>query len=304
MLKIFLREELLLGSLLVFASIVWLAIFLGNYNFLTVFPIGFSWVGLALIVDYLERKRTSHGIIPSRSSWSTGVFRVASVAIIWSVILDGFGVFITRLWYYPYFPIKIYLIYAPLAYFAYTLLLFGLYEFVRDSQKTPLKTLKKIRETIYQKVMKWEVIIGIVGTFFSVAYSYYFLAKNNFDLNNITEPTRVTGQGWIIFLISLVSIFLVFEYICYRQNKKTLTFDIMRGDFYPLLSIIVASLIAIITIEIINIPFQVWTFDNWPLSNLRILNLPIVPLLIWPIQFFVFLSMLRSVFPSKEVIWD
>lgn len=98
--------------------------------------------------------------------------------------------------------------------------------------------------------------------------------------------------------------FFIFEFISYKEGKKTLTQDLMQGNIYPIIGIILAGWIAIIGIEFVNAPFQIWIFANWPLNEVRIFNIPVVALLVWPFQFPAFLAMLRSAMGKREAsIW-
>lgn len=299
------HHEFSLGIFILFFSVIWMTVFLGSYNWFIVLPLGISWAGLIFLFDFFERKYFKHSIIPDSAGRQRKLFIIGVVALLFCTLLEGFWVFVGRLWYYPFWPLRIYLVLAPFAFAAYTLLLYMLYEFSRDLimryKKITLSC--PVNKKLYETIMYGELVAGIIGYFLSIKYALKFLA------NPLLSPFAINQKGVVPFsafyagLIVFISTFFIFEYICSRQNKRTLTHDILSGNFWPILFIIIANTIAVISIEFLNGPFQVWIFTNWPYDNIRLFNMPIAALLVWPLQFPVFLSMLRALFPSKEVIW-
>ncbi len=285
------HHEFYLGTLIFIFSILWMVFFLGSYNWFVVLPLGISWLGLICLFDFFERKYFRHSIIPDTHARKRKLFLITVISLLFCVLLDGFGVFITRLWYYPFWSLKVYLSIAPFAYVAYSILLYLLYEFVRDLIMHNKKVQKwgVVTNGMYASLMKSELVLGVAGYILNILL--------------ISKIYSSPSVRFYILTLFFVSTFCIFEYIGFKQNKKTLTHDLLSGNWWPIIFILVANVVAIIVIEFANAPFQVWTFANWPFDHLRLLNLPIIAILLWPIQFPVFLSMLRTVFPSREVIW-
>jgi hypothetical protein len=299
------RHELYLGIFILLFSAIWMTVFLGHYNWYIITPVGISWTGLICLFDFFDKKYFSHTIVPDTGPRERNMFLISIVSILFCVLLETFGVFIGRLWYYPFWSIEIYLILAPFAFIAYTLLLFVLYEFVRDV----ITRYKKIsfgfrpERKFYGSVMDVELILGIIGYYFSIKRALQFLSSPKLSSFVINQKGEVPFSAFLISAVVLVSTFFIFEFICYKQNKQTLTHDILSGNLWPIIFIMAANVIAIIVIEFANGPFQMWSFSNWPFDDIRILHVPVVALLWWPLQFPAFLSMLRAVFPSKKVVW-
>ena len=285
------HHEFYLGSLIFLFSILWMVSFLGSYNGFVVLPLGISWIGMICLFDFFERKYFRHTIIPDTHMRKRKLFLIIAISLLFCVLLDGFGVFITQLWHYPFWSLKVYLSIAPFAYVAYSILLYILYEFVRDlvMRHKKVTTGSNVSRKIYVLLMKSELVLGIAGYILNILL--------------ITRMYSSLSFRFYILITFFVSTFCIFEYIGFRQNKQTLTHDILSGNWWPIIFIFIANAVAVIVIEFANTPFQVWTFANWPFDHIRFLNLPIVALLLWPIQFPVFLSMLRAVFPSREVVW-
>lgn len=285
------HHEFYLGSLIFLFSVIWMTFFIGSYNWFIVLPLGISWIGLICIFDFFERKYFRHTIIPDTHIRKRKLFIITIVSLLFCVLLDGFGVFINQLWYYPFWSLKVYLFLAPFAYVAYSILLYILYEFARDFivrfEKINFTT--KPRKILYETIINMELILGVVG---------YFLI-----ILNLNQKENISLNGFYMLASVFICTFFIFEFIGFKQNKQTLTYDITRGNWWPILFITLANITAIILIEFVNAPFQVWHFANWPYDDIRFFNVPIMAILIWPLQFPVFLSMLRALFPSKEVVW-
>ncbi len=123
------------------------------------------------------------------------------------------------------------------------------------------------------------------------------------DHLNLQLSTKITVDLVSTFAIWF-GMFFLFEFLCYKQKKETLTRDIIRHNFIPLIAIILSSLSVIILIEWFNTPFQVWVFDNWGNNQFNFLSIPIVAYLIWPIQYLVLLPLIRFLDNSnRENIW-
>jgi len=299
------HHEFSLGIFILFFSIIWMTVFTESYNWYLVLPLGISWAGLICLFDFFERKYFLHSVIPNSAGRQRKLFIIGVVALLFCTLLEGFWVFVGRLWYYPFWSLKIYLVLAPFAFAAYTLFLYILYEFARDlvMRYKKINFYYSVNKKFYETIMCGELALGIIGYLLSFKYALEFLTNPLLSPFVINQRGIVPFSAFYIGLIVFISTFFIFEYICSRQNKRTLTHDILSGNFWPILFIIIANVIAVISIEFLNGPFQVWIFANWPYDNIRLFNVPVTALLAWPLQFPVFLSMLRALFPSREVIW-
>lgn len=285
------HHEFYLGILILLSCVTWITFLFKGQNWYKFLPLGISWIGFICLFDFLERKYFAHSIVPDTTQRKRKMLVIGFVSLLFCTILEGIGVFIFKLWYYPFFSLRIYLILAPFAFVAYTLLLYLLYEFARDfiTRFKKISSTKKPNRMFYGAIINIEIILGVIGYFFIIF--------------NLTQKENVSAGGFYILASVFVCTFFIFEFICFKQNKTTLTYDILSGNLWLILFIITANIIALIIIEFANIPFQAWAFAGWPLNDIRLFSLPVIAILLWPLQFPVFLSMLRAVFPSKEVVW-
>lgn len=292
-------HELLVGILIFVISIILLTFFMGRYNWITVLPIGLSWIGLVFIIDYLDRKYIRQSFLTNKKRFT----KIAFISILFCMILDSFGVFFTRLWYYPYFPLPVYLLLAPLAYIVYTFFLFALYELIKKlvDKKSEGNTLRSVKG--YGIIMDTEFALGVVGYLLSIYYLLELIPYFRINIVDIDQPANIPIAWWFPFAF-LLSTFFIFEFISFKEGKNTLTLDLLTGKFRPLVAILLVNWIAIIAIELVNSPFQVWVFSNWPLNSIRIFNVPVIALFWWPFQFPAFLAMFRAALSKKEAdIW-
>ena len=297
-------HEFYLGTLITIFCVVWMVAFFDNYNWFVVLPLGVSWLGLICLFDFFDRKYFAHTIIPDTVSRKKKMYRILLVGLVFCTVLEIFFVFIGRLWYYPFWSLKVYLLAAPFAYGAYTLLLFILYEFVKDAVLRYKKIQNlRVSKNFYKRIMVAELWLGIAGFTLSTYYALRFLFDSRLSSFLINQKSEVPASAFFFGVMVFVSTFFIFEYWGSRQNKQTLTHDILAGNLWPIVFILIANLIAVIIIEFLNGPFQVWIFANWPYDNLRMLNIPLTAILVWPLQFPVFLSMIRVLFPAKEAVW-
>jgi len=279
-----------------------------NYHtrFSTTLPFVLSWVGIIYVIDWADHyylgKSFSEDLAPHVRH---RLLRIAAVAIPFGFIIEGYGVYFLRLWYYPYWSFTIYSIAAPFAFIGYTYILFGLYDFVKNLIHQPHKVGRwhNWQEWLYGKLMWLEVAVG--GYLFIVATAYEIGQAKSLPIGffDISKNSGIPVVWWLPFAISFAIIF-IFDFVCFRQHKETLTKDVIRGYFSPILVILIANIIAVIAIEFFNGPFRIWRFANWPFENIQILNVPLIAIIVWPLQFFGLLTMLRAAFTQKQIkIW-
>lgn len=148
-----------------------------------------------------------------------------------------------------------------------------------------------------------ELILGIIGI--AASYVYYGSLVRTYGVTWYEVFARVDMpiNIWMVFF-SWLSVFFVLEYACYTLKRETLTRDLIRGNFLPLISIIGASAICIVFVELFNTPFHIWVFHNWPYQSTQFMSIPIVAYLVWPSQYLLLLPIIR-LFDGKneENVW-
>lgn len=301
----FSRNEFKIGIFLFLLTVVLLFYFYGRNNILASLSLGLTWIGSSLIFDFLLRKRTGKSILYlALSSWQN-FLKVAVVSVLCAFLLDIFGLYLTRLWYYPFVPSSLYFVLSPLLYFFYTLVLFIIYEFVKNQSNKFVKAgrTSKYIKMIYPNLMKLMFVFGIISFTACVLYGLKNITHFAMPFYEVNVDSGIAIPTWFIVLV-LPSIFFIVEYFCYLENKETLIYSLLRKDFVPIFAIVVAVLIGIALMELLNAPFQVWVYANGPFNDSKLLGVPIWVWVVWPTQFLMFLSIFRLVLEEKQVdIW-
>jgi hypothetical protein len=265
----------------------------------------FSWVAIVFLIDYLNKIILGKSFLPISQVKKEELYKIIICGILFGLIIDFFGAITTRLWYYPYFNFKDYLILAPGGFFAYSFILFSLYEIFKHYLNSFVHggRMKKWQKKAYPILMNVNLILGSGG--FIIAFIYSLLNMNDFSIGvtELTKDSNIEVAWWLTFLVS-VSILLILDYYAYLQNKETFTKDFIRGNLLPLIAILFVSIVAIIIIEFPNADLQVWTFSNWPYSEYSMFNIPLVAYLAWPFHILILLSLIRVAFDPKKIdIW-
>lgn len=156
---------------------------------------------------------------------------------------------------------------------------------------------------LFRLVISIESVLGIIGLASSIVYYRTLIQTYNvvwYEIyRRVDMPVNV-----LMFVISWISIFFLLETACFLMKKNTLTQDIIRGNFVPLISIGAASLLCMVFIELFNMPFQIWVFHNWPLNHIRLFAIPVVAYVVWPTQYLLLLPIIRLLDgKNAEQVW-
>jgi hypothetical protein len=299
-LRFFYNTEFVVGLLILI--ITFLLLYLDH----PVYSLAVSWFGYALIIDFLNKKINQHSYFPINQSRFNDLKNIFICALIFCFIIEFFGVYTLRAWYYPHMSALKYFILAPGAFFIYSFVLLSLYDIIKSKLSffAPRGRTEDWKKAFYKKLIKIELILGFIGLATAFFYSLIMVSKFNIAFFDFTKSTNIPFSWWQMFLVGF-SFFFIFEYIAFKQHKETLTKDIViSGNYIPLIAILIANFIAVVIFEFPNGPLQIWRFDNWFLNDLRFLNIPLFAFIAWPFQFLIFLPLLRIAFRSKDIdIW-
>jgi hypothetical protein len=277
----------------------------GNYNLIRTLPIGVSWIGIVLVLEYLTYKifgYTYRFNTPRRRYLAK---RIILIAIIFTLILDIYGGIFPRLWSYSDWSFIEYTILAIPAYIVYSYSLLMTYRLVKYFFNKYIKggRLSNTRKRIYPYLMKIQLTLGILLFIASTLYLIGFIFRNTLILSDLTIAPSEQIVWWFPFG-PMISIYFISEFISFRQEKETLTRNFLRGSYLSYISILIASIIGIILFEFYNAPFLIWEYSNWPLSDIRILEMPLLGIIWWHTQFLALVSMLRVSIPHEYLdLW-
>lgn len=266
-----------------------------------------NWLSAFFIGDSLNRFFKEGSIFPHKKNQENKIRNLVLASFFMNLFSDVSGSFFGRLWYYPVFNINFifYVLLAPIGYVFFGYILYVFYRLVKkklDDNVRPGR-MSKFGLNIYKIIINTEMLLGVFGVIAGFYYYYNFYQKFNVKWYQVNQDINQSiNLGMVIFF--WLSIFFILEFICYKLSRETLTRDLIRGDYIPLISIIFSSVICIILVEFVNSPFQLWTFTHWPINNIRLMNIPIVAYMVWPMQYLILLPLIR-IFDGNNVenVW-
>lgn len=302
------KHELIIGILGFVLSFVIALLFIKKLTFFFIIPMGvINWFSAFFIGDSLNKLFKEGSIFPHRKNQKNKIRNLVLASFFMNLFSDMSGSFFGRLWYYPYFNFSFifYILLAPLGYIIFGYILYVFYRLFKkelDDNVRPGR-MNNWQTAFYKIIINIELLLGIFGIGSGLYYYSNFYQKFSVKWYQVHLNINQTINLWQVIFFWL-SIFFIMEYICYRLSRETLTRDLIRGDFIPLISIILASIFCIFFVEFINAPFQVWVFSHWPAENIRFMNIPLVAYLMWPMQYLILLPLIR-IFDGKNVenIW-
>ena len=299
-----LKHEFLSGLTILVGCILLLFATYPNNNFLTILPILFSWFGSLLMIDYGNRRINKRTFFPNFKHHHYFI-EFCTISLVWCLGLEFLGSWTVRYWYYnPAFTPLAYVIVAPVAFIAYSILILSCYELLKKKFNKPSfgrdSNSLKTRLNLVHSVL---FIVGLIGLTFSILEILRLAQIQNFNFFDFNKFNPTDVAWWLPFVCPY-SLFVVLEYFGYKQGKETLIKDLLKGNYFPILLIFISSLILVILVEYSNVPFKIWEFSNWPLNDIKLWTLPITAILTWQSQFYVFFSMLRIFTKPSEIdLW-
>ncbi len=302
------KYEGLIGVMGFIISFLAIYLLFKKINIFLLIPIGVvSWLSAFFIGDDVARTFKLGSIFPHRKNQTNKIRNLFIASFLMNSFSDITGSFFGRLWYYPLFNFNFayYVLLAPLAYILFGMVLYVFYRFFKKELDYNVKhgRMSNLQASIYKIIINLELFFGSLGIITTLYYYFNFYQKFDVRWYQIYLNIQNSMNIWV-FIILWLSVFFVMEYICFRLNRETLTRDIIRGDFIPLASMILASILCIFFVEFVNAPFQVWVFSHWPMDNLRFLNIPLVAYIVWPMQYLILIPLIR-IFDGKNIenVW-
>jgi len=290
---------MLLGALLIIISLApWLINIQSSAHsglvFSLIYGVGYIILCNAIITKYSKRKPQYFVRIPRKHIYTVG--------LISAIVIELFANWVWKLWYYPHFSIPVYffaLFFVLVAYFYFILkgYLAVRAVFVAHIRQKEIKKTKRS----YHSLFKTLGLLGSLGFVLGLIQDI-----KTVHINSSTFFNSYGLQKFNLFNIVLIAVSLVFilEYLEYREREDTFIMHLLQGDWVPLASMVIASLLTSITMEGFNIPLSIWIYTNWPYANISLFSLPLTVLLAWPIQYILLISIYRSLYKRETTrIW-
>lgn len=255
---------------------------------------GYVLVCNSIIVKYTKKKPKYILRIPHA--------HILIVGAISAIIIEFFGNWIWKLWYYPQFSTYFYLsamLFIQIVYFYFILkgyIAIRAMLIAHGFSKKPVKYSRTYRGFFN--------VLGILGCFGFAIGIFQVLGMLNYTDLSFFNSFRLTGFNAVNVLLISCSLVFILEFLEYREREDTFLLHLIKGDWTPLVAILVASLLTAITMEGFNVPLSVWLYTNWPYPDIAIAGLPLTVLIAWPIQYVLLISIYRAFYKKETAtIW-
>lgn len=294
----------LLGLLLIVISFIHWYLPFTNLNL--AFSHGIFWLGNILLFDSISYELSGVSLIKITAKSRMKHFLL--LGLICGALIEEIPARLGKIWYYPQWDFLGYVVFLGLGFGFY---FFYLIETYLGFKAILLHFFKKHqrKEENFKKLKKIFLIEGFVGAVGIGAGVTYLILKTISDgtLQTFFDTNKniITSESlWIPTVAILFFLFLFLEYLEYERHEKSLTYDLVKGNFVPLISIIIAAFISGVIYEGFVVPSGLWKYTNFPLEENFILGVPIIIILLWPFQYFPLLALYRVLFKKEtEQIW-
>lgn len=258
-----------------------------------------SWgVGYLSICKAIQLKRAKRG---TKILFAIPKAHIFVIGFIFAFLIELFGNWIWKMWYYPPFSIDTYLIAMP---FIIAIYFYFLLQGYLSARALLMPFRKKIKNRKSEEI--WLVWAGRFGGFGIIVGIMQALSMVHYQDIHFFNSYGVQKFNLTNVIIVSFSVFFILEYLEYRQKEDTFLSHILHGDWVPLASVMVASISTSLSMEAMNIPMKIWAYTNWPGPHIQALDgLPPAIFLVWPVQYIIMIAFYRVFYKRETVgIWD
>lgn len=222
------------------------------------------------------------------------------IGLISALFIESFGNWTWKLWWYPPFSSYAYMIFMPI------ILIFYFYIILKGYLAARV-LLEPYRKKIKFNVKKYRILfdtLGIVGCFGFIVGIIQAVSMLHIKGLGFFNSFGIHRFNLLNVIIVSISLLFILEYLEYREREDTFLLHLIKGDFVPLLCVVIATLFTAISMEALNVPLSIWVYTNWPYANISISGLPFTVFVAWIIQYILLISLYRVMY-KKEThrIW-
>ncbi len=301
-----------IGLVLITASFLYWRLPFSNFTLL-IFNSLF-YLGNILFFDFLSYELTGSSLLHSKKRGIKLSSRLILVGIIFGLLLEIYAHFLGKLFYYPYWSPAFYILIIIPGYAFYSFYLLETYLGTKAVVKHFFHKIRRGKERIagFKKLFMTLGILGAVGIGASTALIFL---KTTFG-TNIEEFMSIINNPFIGRIFSdwnsvlfwsatVFSFWFFLEYLEYERHETSMLYEMVKGNFVPLVAVFVSAWISAVLYEILNLPGGLWRYQNIPFSEVTLFGLPIfVYLFLWPSHYLALFSLYRLLFKREaEEIW-
>lgn len=247
------------------------------------------------------------GAVPLLSLARGGFWRVLRFAVIGAatgLILEIFGQWIGKLWFYAYYPTWFYWPSLVPSFLLYWVMIVESYIGAKAVLDHFIK--RGGKESADQPVSHYPFepalygTLGVVGGFVFIfctirALTSYFF-NGGYAFNALTQSSY--GPPLVYIMLACVGLWAVAEALLYAAQKPSLLRSLLHGYFVPVLAVLVAAVVTSVVWESQNAMVDYWVYTHWPWPDLRLFNVQLSVLLSWPLHYLVLVSLPAAIVPA------
>ena len=299
------RKYGIIGLMLISFSFI-LSIFdIGNSFFYTTIPLGtiFFTTGFWLFSDAIDYALNKSSVLHTMIKKHRIFFYLILVGIVIGIIFDFYGILISKLWEWYGIgksPVSTIFFYFFGLTFGYGIPLLMYYSFYRVllhliKKEFPERFGIQIQKRkMTKKMFRYLLVIGIASLCIPLFAYPFFIAQH----------TPFIGTG--TFFLVLIGLWFILEYIEHKRNERTLLEDIIKGEWRPMIGIIIAAVLTAFLWEGINGIANGrggWTYTNLLWQQVTLFGIPLEVVLGWIPLYIIYLSFYRAVIKGNDKIW-
>lgn len=263
------------------------------------------YLGNILFFDYLSVKFSGYSLLKLAHRREKFII----LGLVFGIMLEFFAHWVGKLWYFPHWDTSFYIIILIPGFAFYSFYLIETYLgtkavleyfFAGRQQKVSFKGLKKVF-----------VAVGLFGAI-GISSITTVLVLNSPKYNSMTDffsinhAVLVTSMSPFVYLaLGSLFLWLFLEYIEFELHETSLLYEMLKGNYWPFVSVLLAGWIAGFIDEVINAPGQLWSYSNWPVGAMTFYHIPIIVVLAWPLHYLPVFSLYRILFKKDTVkLWE
>lgn len=295
---------LLGGFLIVVSFIHW---YLPFTNSLLLFFNSLFMLGNIFLFDCLSYELKGFSLLSLPRSHLKRHFLV--LGLLFGFILESYLHWLGKFWYFPYWDLPFYLIIFIPGFAFYFLYLTETYLGVKAVfEHFFLKW--RVKKESFAGLKKIFVSLGLIGGI-GLGFSTVYIALHTFISGNFQEFFSVNVVPQIDYKPLVIPMFIVgfslwflLEYLEYERHETSILYEMLKGNFWPLISVLVAAWLSAVLYEVFNMPSGVWRYTNIPLTNITFFQIPLIVYIAWPFHYIILFSLYRVLFKKEtEEIW-
>lgn len=265
------------------------------------------YIGNILLFDAISYNFAGFSLFHSTNSFLKFIMHALLLGGLFGLVIEFYYHWLGKLWYYPYWSFSFYLLIFVPGFTVYCLYMVETYLGVKAVLQHFFHHKRKKESFVGMK--KIFLVSGLLGSLGIGALSVYMFMATTiqgflnglFLLKTPLLPQVPLSITWILAIF----IWLFFEYVEYERHETSLLFEIIHGNYIPLVAVLFSSLFSAILYESFNVPGGLWRYANFPFENIRVWQVPLFVILTWPFQYFPLFSLYRVLFKKETVqIWQ